>query len=375
MLDSPYQTSPNSSPMLSILDRQNLMLGNPQLAALHSMADVKAAYAQAQQAFKCPTTTSAATTPHSIDQILGRGSMGASLPLMAVPPRLSVGSTAASMYLNPAAAAAAAAASLAGKGGTLAELATRHGVYWPGLQGMLQNPSVWRERLGLSAFSPGGHGLTDKDGKKKHTRPTFSGQQIFALEKTFEQTKYLAGPERAKLAYALGMTESQVKVWFQNRRTKWRKKHAAEMASAKRKQEEAADKFLSSPSAEGRGGGGSSVEDEDEFSDSASKRRKIHGGDPDGSGGNPRSKECEALHLHPRIISPRLLQYSVMEAAVAAELLPTDELLKASETFPLKHTVSLKQETSVHVVQVNMAIRCKHHMAMPDHKTQASMAI
>lgn len=54
----------------------------------------------------------------------------------------------------------------------------------------------------------------DKDTKKKHTRPTFSGQQIFALEKTFEQTKYLAGPERAKLAYALGMTESQVKVSF-----------------------------------------------------------------------------------------------------------------------------------------------------------------
>lgn len=52
----------------------------------------------------------------------------------------------------------------------------------------------------------------DRDDKKKHTRPTFSGQQIFALEKTFEQTKYLAGPERAKLAYGLGMTESQVKV-------------------------------------------------------------------------------------------------------------------------------------------------------------------
>lgn len=28
-------------------------------------------------------------------------------------------------------------------------------------------------------------------------------------------------------------------MWFQNRRTKWRKKHAAEMATAKRKQEEA----------------------------------------------------------------------------------------------------------------------------------------
>jgi len=52
--------------------------------------------------------------------------------------------------------------------------------------------------------------------KRKHTRPTFSGHQIFALEKTFEQTKYLAGPERARLAFALGMSESQVKVsgWY-----------------------------------------------------------------------------------------------------------------------------------------------------------------
>ncbi|GBL93262.1 Homeobox protein Nkx-6.1 [Araneus ventricosus] len=83
----------------------------------------------------------------------------------------------------------------------------------------------------------------DKDGKKKHTRPTFSGHQIYVLEKTFEQTKYLAGPERAKLAYALGMSESQVKVWFQNRRTKWRKKHAAEMATAKKKHDSEAEQL------------------------------------------------------------------------------------------------------------------------------------
>ncbi|XP_065165457.1 homeobox protein Nkx-6.2-like isoform X2 [Atheta coriaria] len=105
-------------------------------------------------------------------------------------------------------------------------------LYWPGFQGLCSNPLAFR-----NAMNQSGIGHSDKDAKKKHTRPTFSGQQIFALEKTFEQTKYLAGPERAKLAYALGMTESQVKVWFQNRRTKWRKKHAAEMATAKRKQE------------------------------------------------------------------------------------------------------------------------------------------
>ncbi|KAF4026220.1 hypothetical protein G4228_018279 [Cervus hanglu yarkandensis] len=74
--------------------------------------------------------------------------------------------------------------------------------------------------------------LSDSMHKKKHTRPTFTGHQIFALEKTFEQTKYLAGPERARLAYSLGMTESQVKVWFQNRRTKWRKKSALEPSSS-----------------------------------------------------------------------------------------------------------------------------------------------
>uniref|UniRef100_UPI00398EFE72 homeobox protein Nkx-6.3-like n=1 Tax=Pristiophorus japonicus TaxID=55135 RepID=UPI00398EFE72 len=73
--------------------------------------------------------------------------------------------------------------------------------------------------------------LTEVSNKRKHTRPTFSGNQIFALEKTFEQTKYLAGPERARLAYSLGMTESQVKVWFQNRRTKWRKKTLNESSS------------------------------------------------------------------------------------------------------------------------------------------------
>ncbi|XP_035643344.1 homeobox protein Nkx-6.3-like [Oncorhynchus keta] len=82
-----------------------------------------------------------------------------------------------------------------------------------------------------------GH-LGDMSGRKKHTRPTFSGHQIFALEKTFEQTKYLAGPERARLAYSLGMTESQVKVWFQNRRTKWRKKSASEPSSTQATQGE-----------------------------------------------------------------------------------------------------------------------------------------
>lgn len=71
---------------------------------------------------------------------------------------------------------------------------------------------MFEEDSVLVSFAAQANIMLDKDGKKKHSRPTFSGQQIFALEKTFEQTKYLAGPERARLAYSLGMTESQVKV-------------------------------------------------------------------------------------------------------------------------------------------------------------------
>uniref|UniRef100_A0AC35U6T0 Homeobox domain-containing protein n=1 Tax=Rhabditophanes sp. KR3021 TaxID=114890 RepID=A0AC35U6T0_9BILA len=76
----------------------------------------------------------------------------------------------------------------------------------------------------LSPNSLGGH-------SKKQSRPTFTGHQIFMLEKKFEKTKYLAGADRAALAQELNMSESQVKVWFQNRRTKWRKKEAADNAS------------------------------------------------------------------------------------------------------------------------------------------------
>jgi Homeodomain len=74
------------------------------------------------------------------------------------------------------------------------------------------NKSFFKVFLSVSENTGNQDERQDSRRSKKNTRPTFSGHQIFALEKTFEQTKYLAGPERAKLAYALGMSESQVKV-------------------------------------------------------------------------------------------------------------------------------------------------------------------
>ncbi|XP_034835896.1 uncharacterized protein NK7.1 [Maniola hyperantus] len=61
-------------------------------------------------------------------------------------------------------------------------------------------------------------------GRRKKARTTFTGRQIFELEKLFEVKKYLSSGERADMAKLLNVTETQVKIWFQNRRTKWKKK-------------------------------------------------------------------------------------------------------------------------------------------------------
>ncbi|XP_039445402.1 NK1 transcription factor-related protein 1-like [Culex pipiens pallens] len=67
----------------------------------------------------------------------------------------------------------------------------------------------------------------DEDGgngrRKKKARTTFTGRQIFELEKQFEVKKYLSSSERTEMAKLLNVTETQVKIWFQNRRTKWKK--------------------------------------------------------------------------------------------------------------------------------------------------------
>ncbi|XP_003462646.2 homeobox protein DBX1 [Cavia porcellus] len=63
-------------------------------------------------------------------------------------------------------------------------------------------------------------------------RAVFSDMQRKALEKMFQKQKYISKPDRKKLAAKLGLKDSQVKIWFQNRRMKWRNSKERELLSS-----------------------------------------------------------------------------------------------------------------------------------------------
>uniref|UniRef100_A0AC35GRC1 Homeobox domain-containing protein n=1 Tax=Panagrolaimus sp. PS1159 TaxID=55785 RepID=A0AC35GRC1_9BILA len=80
---------------------------------------------------------------------------------------------------------------------------------------------------------------------ERKPRQAYSASQLQTLENEFKDDKYLSVQKRIYLSQTLQLTETQIKTWFQNRRTKWKKQMTLSLKELYRQNVNSAKAILS----------------------------------------------------------------------------------------------------------------------------------